>query len=321
MSEQKSTLTSNKKNFKKTNTSLKKKKSFNLNRESNIAAFFFLAPAVIFLSIWFFYPLFESFKISFMDFNYMFKEQATFVGFDNYIRIFKDPEFYQALKHSIIFVIIVVPIQTAISLLLAVLINSEFKGRSFFRTSYYLPYVLSSVAVATVFMYLFTKDTIITQAISMIGVSNTTWFADTKLALLFIAIMYIWQMVGFYMIYYLAGLQSIPSQIYEAAKIDGASKIQTFFHVTVPMLKPTTFLVVTYGIIQAFQLYDQIAVVTSKTGGLGSPAGATSTLLTYFYTNSFKYFDMGFGSSIAIIVFLIILFFTVVQRKLIKLED
>lgn len=298
-----------------------KKKKYNLNKESHLAAFFFLAPAVICLSIWFVYPMIQAFTISFMDFNYMFKERAAFVGLDNYVRIFKDPLFYQALKHSCTFVLVVVPIQTILALLLAVLINQKIKGRGIFRTAYYVPYVLSSVAVATVFMYFFVKDTSITRFFAFFGVPNVTWYANVNLALIFIAIMYIWQMIGFYMIYYLSGLQTIPSQVYEAAQIDGASKVQTFLHITIPMLKPTTFLVLTYGMIQAFQLYDQIAVVTAKNGGLGSPAGATSTVLTYFYTHSFKYFDMGLGSAVAVILFSIIMTVTIIQRRLIKMED
>lgn len=137
----------------------------------------------------------------------------------------------------------------------------------------------------------------------------------------FIGILYIWQTVGFYMIYYLSGLQTIPSELYEAAQIDGANKVQTFFKITVPNLKSTTFLVMTYSIIQAFQLYDQIAVITASNGGLGSPAGATSTLLTYFYTQSFKFYKMGYGSAVAVVLFAIILAVSIVQRKISKVED
>ncbi|MFR2849079.1 MAG: carbohydrate ABC transporter permease, partial [Hungatella hathewayi] len=121
--------------------------------------------------------------------------------------------------------------------------------------------------------------------------------------------------------YYLSGLQNISPQLYEAAQIDGAGKVQTFLKITVPNLKPTTFLVVTYGIIQSFQLFDQISVITSSNGGLGSPAGATSTLLTFFYTQSFKYYKMGYGSAIAMVLFIIILVISAAQRKLIRLED
>jgi ABC-type sugar transport system permease subunit len=184
-----------------------------------------------------------------------------------------------------------------------------------------MPYVLSAVAVATVFMYFFVKGEGVARVLALFGLPDVTWFADVKMAMPFIGLLYIWQHLGFYMIYYLAGLQTIPSSIYEAAQIDGATKLQTFFRVTVPNLRHTTFLVVTYGIIQSFQLYDQIAVVTAGRGGVGTPAGATSTLLTLFYNESFKYYRMGYGSAIAIVLFFIILLVSAAQRRLTKLED
>lgn len=292
-----------------------------MQKESSVAAILFLAPAVIMLLIWFVYPLLQSFYISFQDFNYMFKDRAKFVGLDNYVALFKDPDFFKAFWHSIWFVVLVVPVQSCLALLLAVLVNSKMKGKGFFRTAYYTPYVLSAVAVATVFMYFFVKDAVMAKFFAGFGIPNVTWFANVKLAMPFIGILYVWQTVGFYMIYYLSGLQTIPTQIYEAAEIDGANKLQTFFHITVPNLKPATFLVVTYGIIQAFQLFDQIAVITSSNGGLGSPAGATSTLLTYFYTYSFKYYKMGYGSAVAVVLFVIIMIISLIQRKITGLED
>lgn len=300
---------------------MKYKKRYNYKRESSLAAALFLAPAMIMLCIWFVYPLLQAFIISFQDFNFMYKDQAVFVGLKNYITLFQDPEFYQALVHSLLFVAFVVPIQTFLSLLLAVIINGKLKGRGFFRTAFYTPYVLSAVAVATVFMYFFVKGGALTSFFALLGFPDVTWYANIKLAMPFIGILYIWQMMGFYMIYYLSGLQSIPSDLYEAAQIDGAGKVQTFIRITIPCLKPTTFLVVTYGIIQAFQLFDQISVITSSNGGLGSPAGATSTLLTFFYVQSFKYYKMGYGSAIAIVLFVIILIISATQRKLINLED
>lgn len=296
-------------------------KQMNMKRESMIAAALFLSPALIMLAIWFVYPLLQAFIISFQDFNYINRDQAAFVGLQNYVDLFKDRYFFIALTHSLTFVVIVVPVQTFLALVLATLVNQNLKGRGFFRTAYYTPYVLSAVAVATVFMYFFVKDAALPRLLSLLGLPNETWFANVSLAMPFIGIMYIWQMVGFYMIYYLSGLQTVPSQIYEAAQIDGAGKLQTFFYVTIPNLKHTTFLVVLYGTIQAFQLYDQIAVVTSGKGGLGSPAGATSTMLTYFYTYSFQYYKMGYGSAVAVVLFLIIMAVSVVQRRLTKLED
>lgn len=303
-------------------TIAKKPKRLHTKKKSvNTAAFIFLFPALACLAVWFVYPLIQSFIISFQDFNYMFAERAVFVGLNNYIAIFKDPDFWQAFRHSMLFVVCVVPIQTMLALILAVLVNGKIKAKGFFRTAFYTPYVLSSVAVATVFMYFFVKGSGLVSLLSLFGFENVTWFASVDYAMPFIALLYIWQLVGFYMIYFLSGLQTISPTLYEAAKIDGANNLDMFLHITIPSLKPTIFLVVTYGIIQAFQLFDQISVVTAGTGGLGSPAGATDTLLTYFYKYSFEKYQMGYGSAVAIIIFIIIMIVSLVQQKVSKLED
>lgn len=298
-----------------------RKASLTQHWETTGAVLFFLVPSMVCLAIWFAWPMLQSFLISFQDYNYIHRDRAQFVGLQNYITLFKDPDFFIALKHSIFFVLLAVPAQTFISMLLAVLVNSKIKGRGFFRTAYYTPYVLSAVAVATVFMYFFVKGGAMSVFFSWFGIEDVTWYANVKLAMPFIGILYIWQTVGFYMIYYLSGLQTIPSTIYEAAKIDGANEVQTFFRITVPNLKNTTFLVMTYGTIQAFQLYDQIAVITASNGGLGSPAGATSTLLTYFYTQSFKFYKMGYGSAVAVVLFALILMVSLIQRKITKIDE
>ena len=133
----------------------------------------------------------------------------------------------------------------------------------------------------------------------------------------FISILFIWQMVGFYTVYYLAGIQTIPAQVYEAAVIDGAGKWKTFRYITLPLLTPTTYLVVVYAIIQAFKVYDQIAAICGGAGGgLGSPAGASSTLLTYFYMNSFNYYKVGYGCAVAIVLLLIIVAVNLIQNRI-----
>lgn len=296
-----------------------RKHRFKLNNEG-IVGIIFILPAALCWIVWFLYPFIQSIYISFFKYNYANPEAKQFVGFGNYIRLFKDRMFINldtgALWNTLSFVIVVVPILTGISLLLACLLNKEFKGRGGFRTLYYLPYVIAPVAVATVFMYLFVKGGMAASLFALIGLPNVTWNASVDLAMPLIGIMFIWQLVGFYMIYYLAGLQGIPTSVNEAAAIDGATSFQRFRYVVFPMLRPTTFLVVTYATIQSFQLFDQIAAVNNGTT-LGSPAGATNTMLTYFYMNSFRYYRMGYGSAIAVVLFLIILSVSLIQKKLV----
>lgn len=146
------------------------------------------------------------------------------------------------------------------------------------------------------------------------GFPDVTWFTDVKLALPFVMMIYIWQVSGFYIVIYLSGLQTISPDLTEAAKIDGADHIQIFFRITIPLLKPTLFFGMTYSIISAFQVFDQIVAVSQNK--LGSPAGATSTMVTYFYANAFQYYDMGYGCAAAIVLFILIMLVSVAQKKL-----
>ena len=237
-----------------------------------------------------------------------------FVGFENYVNIFKDKEFLNSFVHSITIVVFAVPIQTFLSLMMALLINMKFRGRGVFRTIFYSPYVISPIAVATVFMYLFTEDQPIVKFFTLFGLENTSWAVSVRYALPLVIMMYIWQQCGFYMIMFLSGLQTISPEIMEAAEIDGANKIQTFWHVTFPVLRPTTFLVITYGVITSFQVFDQISAIAGQ-GILGAPGNALSTLVTYFYLNAFKYGEIGYGSAAAVILFILIFLATLLQKK------
>lgn len=282
----------------------------------------FVMPFLILWLVWFFYPFIQSFSLSFQHFDFLAPENAKFVGLDNYIKLFhNNPEFMNALLHSILIVIVAVPVQTIIALLVALLLNQDIKGKSFFRTIYVIPNITSGIAAATIFMILFRKDFAVTKLFALLGFPNETWFANVKLALPFIMILYIWQQIGFFMIIYLAGLQNIPRSLYEACRIDGGNVAQQFFHVTVPMLKPVTFFVVSVGTIYAFQIFDQVAAI-SRYGVLGSPAGATSTLITYFYQHGIRYTeDMGLGSAAVVVFVFIILLVTLLQKKLLDEKE
>jgi len=280
------------------------------------AGLLFILPAAICWVLWFLTPFIQAVYLSFHEYSYLMPDQKKFIGLENYVQMWQDPKFILALKNTLLFVAITVPVMVVISLGLAVILQSKFRARGAFRTIYFIPYTVAGVAVATMFMYLFVKGGAVQVFMTNLGFKDVTWYADVKLAMPFIGIMFIWQLVGFYMIYYLSGMQAIPESLYEAARIDGASKLNIFRYITLPLLKSTTYLVVIYSIIQAFQIFDQIAAVTSASGGLGSPAGATNTLLTYFYLNSFKYYKVGYGCAIAVVLFLIILLVSLAQKKL-----
>lgn len=280
----------------------------------------FIAPFVALWIVWFFVPLIESFTRSFQDANFISLENASFIGLDNYIALFRDRNFFRAITNSILLVAVAVPIQTILALLFAMALNREIPGKGFFRTLFFLPYVTSPIAVATVFMILFTQGNFFSVLMSVIGFPDTTWTADLSLALPFVMILYVWQQVGFFMVIYLAGLQGIPRELYEACQVDGANALQKFLNVTVPAIRPVTSFVVTVGIIYAFQIFDQVAAI-SRYGQLGSPAGRTSTLITYFIQVGIREMNIGLGSASVVVFFLLILGVTLIQRKLLKERD
>ncbi|MCZ8512658.1 sugar ABC transporter permease [Paenibacillus filicis] len=275
----------------------------------------FILPFLVLWVWWFLYPFLQSFVRSFQDANFASLKDAKFIGLQNYVQILHDPEFYKAVVHSLEIVVIAVPVQTILGLLMAILVNQKIKGKGIFRTVFFIPYITSQIAIATVFMMLFKKGTFVTNFFSIFGFGNVTWFADTHYALLFVCILFIFQQCGFTMIVYLSGLQEVPKDLYEAGQMDGASKWEQFRYITVPYLKPVTFFVVSVSTILAFQIYDQIAAI-SRYGALGSPAGATSTVVTYFYQNGIRYMKIGYGSAAVVLFFFIIMFITFLQKKL-----
>lgn len=282
--------------------------------------YLFVAPILILMGIWFYYPLLRSFIYSFQDISFLNPAAASFVGFKNYTEMLKDSDFWGALNNSFLLTLIAVPLQTAISLLLAVGLNQIIRLRTLFRTLYYLPYITSTVAVTTVFMYLFMQqEGIATRFFALLGMDDVSWYASVKYALPFLIIITVWTYVGFYVVVYLGGLQNIPYDLYEAGMVDGASAWQRLYYITIPMLKPTTFLVMTSGLIYAMQLFDQ-PYALARNGSLGSPAGATSTIVIYFYSQAFNFNRAGYGSTAAFIIFIIIIGLTLLQKRFVK-ED
>ncbi|RKP51500.1 sugar ABC transporter permease [Cohnella endophytica] len=283
-------------------------------------AWIFILPFIVLWAWWFFYPFLQSFIRSFQDVNFAALDEAKFIGFGNYAKILQDPDFYRALLHSLEIVAISVPSQAVLGLLLAILVNKKIAGQGIFRTVFFIPYIASQIAVTTVFMMLFKQDTFVTRFFALLGMKNATWFADTDYALLFVCMLFVFQQVGFSMIVYLSGLQEIPRDLYEAAEIDGASKGNQFRYITVPSLKPVIFFVVSVSTILAFQIYDQIAAI-SRYGALGTPAGATSTVVTYFYQHGIRYLNIGYGCAAVVLFFFVILAVTAIQKKLLDAKD
>ena len=277
--------------------------------------YLFVAPIILLMACWFYYPLLRSFLYSFQDISFLNPSAARFIGLDNYKAILQDPDFWNALRNSALLTVIAVPAQSMIALVIAVGLNKVIRMKGVFRTVYYMPYITSTIAVTTVFMYLFMqRDGMATRFFHLFGLEDVSWYASVTYALPFLILLTVWTYVGFYVVVYLGGLQTIPADVYESGTVDGANAWQQFWKITVPMLKPTTFLVLTSGLIYVMQLFDQ-PYALARNGSLGSPAGATSTIVVYFYSQAFSFNRAGYGSSAAFIIFVLIVIATLIQKR------
>lgn len=274
------------------------------NRKSTIKAYLFLLPAFVIFSSVVIVPTLYSFYLSFFSWNGI--AEKKFVAFKNYINLFTvDPVFLTALRNNFIWILLTVFFTVSVSLLLAVVLNRSFKGRVVYRAIFYVPYMLSWVVVGVIWKWMYNPNMgFINEFLNVIGLSNLklTWLSNPKIALYCVYMAALWQGVGQPMILFLSGLQTIPADVVEAATIDGAGKIKTFFYVTVPLLKETFVVVFATLIIAAMKVYDIIKVMTG-----GGPGNATQTLATYMYSQTFMYSNFGKGSAVASVMFLMMI--------------
>ncbi len=277
-----------------------------LNRESTWG-FILLLPNLIVFLVFSLFPLLASFFLSFTKWNMM--SPMEWVGFHNYIELFKDEIFLKSLWNTIYFALGTVPIGVIISLFLAVALNQRIKGVRIFRAAFFLPVIASWVATSLVWMWMYNPQFgLINYILSLMGIKGPGWLTSLKWAMPSIIITSIWKGIGFNMLLFLAGLQGIPKSYYESADIDGANWFQKFFHITVPLLSHTTLFILIIAVINTFQAFDLIYMMT-----YGGPARSTSVLVFYLYQNAFKYFRMGYASAIAYVLFFLVLIFAVVQ--------
>lgn len=275
-------------------------------------AYFFLAPYLFFLLVFVVAAMVLALWLSFTPYDLLTDATFTeFVGLKNYVRAFSDPAFLKALSNVATYTVVVVPIQTAIALVMAAVLDQKIPFRRFFRVSWYLPSVASSVVTTLIFWWLFLPDGFINYALNFIGIPiRISWLGDEATALPAIMIMNIWATAATLMLIFLAALQDIPEQIYEAARIDGAGAVRTFFRMTLPLLRPAIFLVVVLGTIGCLQLYDQVKIATN-----GGPNDATLTVTYLLWREGFRDLNMGYASALGVILFAVIFAVTLVQRR------
>jgi multiple sugar transport system permease protein len=282
------------------------------------AVYFFLAPALSAIFIFFFLPVIAAFIMSFTDFDiYALGDLSTvrFIGINNYLKLFDDPLFYTALQNTFYFVIMAGPLSIAVSLGAALLLNSKLvKYKAVFRLSYFIPVVTTLVAVAIVWRFIYhPKFGIINYILSLAGIAPIDWLGDTATAMPAIVLMSVWKSFGYNMIIFIAGLQNIPEDLYEAASIEGATGWQKFRSITLPMLAPTTIFISLITMIGYFQFFAEPYIMTQ-----GGPLNSTLSIVQYMYQEGFKWWNMGYSASIAFVFFFIILLGTIIQLKIQK---
>ncbi|MBS4200587.1 sugar ABC transporter permease [Bacillus sp. FJAT-49732] len=289
---------------------LTKKYKSRKRKRDNLEGYLFIAPALFGFLSFTLIPVIAVFVIGSMEWDTL--TPAKWAGFDNYINLFKDEVFLISLKNTILWVIYYVPASIALSLLLALAMNLPLRGISVFRTLLYIPVISPLLAVALLFVWLYNPDFgLINFILSKVGIDPIDWLTSETLALPSIALMAIWKNAGYNMLIFLAALQGIPRHLYEAAELDGATKVQKFFRITFPLLTPATFFITIMSVIGAFQVFGEIYIMTS-----GGPGYSTHTLTYYLWSNAFKYNKMGYACAIAVIMFILILIITLIQNKL-----
>lgn len=274
----------------------------------------FILPSLLGFLIFTFIPVVISLCLSFTSWNFMEGiEGIKFNGLANYIRLFSDEWFLNSYKNNIIFTAVTVPVLIALGLVMATIINKYIYGGGVVRTMIFIPYIASVVAVCTVWMVLLQPSYgPVNEFFRSIGIANPPgWLADFKWSLPSIMIIYVWQQVGYYSIVFLAGLKGLPEDVYEAAKVDGASSIRQFFSLTVPLISPTTFFLTIMGIIGSFKVFDQISVLTQ-----GGPGSSSSVMAYYVYRTAFDYFEMGYANTLSWALFVLVFIVTLVQWKM-----
>lgn len=278
-------------------------------REDWIAGYIFIAPLVIGLAVFYIWPFIQNFWFSFNDVNKF--NVATFVGLDNYKKLFADKNLWNATWNTFKYVIITTPINIGLSLFIATLLNSDIKGKSFYRTIYFLPSVTMPVAISLVWKFIFNGDYgILNSVLQAFGIHGRSWLSDSHTALYMVMIVAIWSGIGYNVIILLAGMQGISRTYYEAAALDGAGVVTQFFKVTLPMLSPTIFFVLITGLIGGFQVFDSIYMLI----GIDNPIfEQVQTLNVMFYRNGFMYGYKGYASAISVFMFIIIMIITVLQ--------
>ena len=271
-----------------------------------------LAPNIIGFIMFMLIPVVATFVLSFTKYDML--KAPKFIGFDNYVTMFRDPIVWQVTGNTLLYTVLTVPVGMCISLLLAVMLDQKIAFRRFYRAAFFLPSITSMVVVAIVWQWIYNPEFgLLNYFLSLFGIKGPKWLLDARTSLVSLGIVGIWKSAGYNMIIFLSGLQGISTSYYEAAMLDGAGTWAKFRYITVPLLKPTTFFIFVMSVISSFQVFDQVMLMTQ-----GGPGRSSSVLVHYLYQNAFTYFKLSYACAIAYLLFFIIMAITIFNMRMEK---
>lgn len=285
--------------------------------KDNILGYSFLAPALILLGIFLVIPVGMVIYYTFTDYYLLTPDERKFVGFENFIRLTKDPIFLKSFLNTLKFVVWIIPVQLGAALGMALIVNKKRKGNMFFKVAFFAPVVMSLVVISILWLYLLNPNSGLLNAIlNKVGIASQPFLTSPKQAMYAIVFVSAWQGAGYQMLLFLGGMQNIPQDVYEAAELDGFSKWAQFRYITMPLLKPTALFVLLTTLISAFKLIVQPMVMTQ-----GGPLNSTITMVYYIYQQGFTDSLVGYSSSIALVFTTLIGMISLVQRRVLKEDD
>lgn len=281
---------------------------------TTLAGYIYIAPCFLLIFVFHFIPILMIFGLSMTKYNLL--QPAEWIGLKNYSRMLIDPYLRDSLINTIYYTLMVVPCQTVLSMLVSVVLANHFRGKfgGFVKSCLFIPVVSSAVLVGTIWLFMLATDGgVVNSVLGIFGIGRINWIGSLSTALPSVAITTIWKNVGYFLVIFYAGLMDIPISYYEAARVDGASSIQQFRHITLPLLRPITMLVVTLGTIWSFQVFDIVYVMTN-----GGPGRATLTLVLSIYNSAFRDYKIGYASAEAVLMFIVVLIVSIAQKLIFK---
>ncbi len=283
-------------------------------QKKKLLPYFLVSPYLLFVLVFVLFPVFFCFFLTFQKWNIIAPMQ--FIGLDNYTRLVHDRLFWKAIYNTLKFLLLHIPLQLAVSLFLAYLLNQKIRAAAFFRASFFMPVIVSGVVVTILWQQLLGLDAgLVNRAFTSLGMNKVGWLVNPDVAIYSIAVMATWKNVGLYVILFLVGLQTVPPQYYEAAKMEGASRWQQFYHITLPMINPTIFMVVILSTIGGFNLFIEPYIMTG-----GGPLNTTLSAVLYIYKQAFQYYNMGYSATLGFFYAIMIMSVVVLQKKFIEKE-